>query len=119
MKLEAVRQNGCAIKYIKDPSEKVQLEAVKQNVDAFKYIIRNNEGKRITIPKEVQLEAFRQDWRVVKYMDYMRDNSILEIISQNEDAKKYLDLKNNFQNIIKSCAIKCFVGNKDSDLASA
>ena len=118
LKLEAVRQNGRAIKYIKDPSEEVQLEAVKQNVDAFKYILRNNEGKRITIPKEVQLEAFKQDWRVVEFMDYMRDNSILEIIVQNEDAKKYLDLKNNFQNIINSHAIKCFVGNKDSDLAT-
>jgi hypothetical protein len=33
----AVKQNGCAIKYIGYPSEDVQLEAVKQNKDAYKY----------------------------------------------------------------------------------
>ena len=38
MQLEAVRQNGYNIEYLKNPSEEVQLEAVKQNIDVIKHI---------------------------------------------------------------------------------
>ena len=36
--LEKVRQNGCAIYHIKNPSMEIQLEAVRQNVHAILYI---------------------------------------------------------------------------------
>ena len=36
--LEAVKKNGYAIRYIKNPSLEVQLEAVKQNGYAIQYI---------------------------------------------------------------------------------
>jgi hypothetical protein len=38
VQLEAVKQMGCTIKYIKNPSAAVQLAAVKQNREAFDYI---------------------------------------------------------------------------------
>jgi len=36
MQLEAVKQNGCAIQYIDNPSEAVKLEAVKQKARKIK-----------------------------------------------------------------------------------
>lgn len=38
IQLEAVKQNGEAIQYIKNPSEQIQLFAVKQNGKAIKFI---------------------------------------------------------------------------------
>jgi hypothetical protein len=104
--LAAVKKNGLSINYIQYPSEEVQLAAVNQNFVAIKYIYR----KRIPISKKVQLEAFKQDWRVIDYMD-KRDPDILEIINQNEKAKRYLD----GMYFIDSCAIECNIEYKDKD----
>ena len=38
VQLDAVRYDGCAIQWIKNPSEELQLEAVKQNADVIQYI---------------------------------------------------------------------------------
>ena len=48
------------IQYINNPSKKVQLEAVKQNGDAIKYI--NNPSK------EVQFEAVKENSEVIQYI---------------------------------------------------
>ena len=39
--LEAVKQNGYTLQYVKEQSEAVCLEAVKQNGDALRYVHRN------------------------------------------------------------------------------
>ena len=36
--LAVVQQDGCAIQFIKNPSEAVQLAAIYRNADAIKYI---------------------------------------------------------------------------------
>jgi hypothetical protein len=57
--LEAVKQDGYAIQYIKNPSEQVQLEAIKQNGYAIQFI--KNPIYYIKNPSEqVQLEAVKQ-----------------------------------------------------------
>ncbi|MCS7317083.1 MAG: hypothetical protein NZZ41_02015 [Candidatus Dojkabacteria bacterium] len=40
-----MKQNGLNIKYIENPTEKVQLATLKQNKDAIKYI--RNPSKKI------------------------------------------------------------------------
>ena len=37
--LEAVKENGYALKYVKDQTEAVCLEAVKRNGDALRYVL--------------------------------------------------------------------------------
>lgn len=36
--IAAVKQSGCALKYVKDQTEQVCLAAVKQNGDALQYV---------------------------------------------------------------------------------
>ena len=38
MQLKAVKENGYAIKYIINPTEKVQLKAIKRNLFSIQYI---------------------------------------------------------------------------------
>ena len=62
IQLEAVRQNGHAIKYIKNPSLEVQLEAVKEHGNAIKHIenptlevlleSKINEPKRLLLTRD-------------------------------------------------------------------
>ena len=37
--IEAVKQNGYALQYVKDQSEAVCIEAVKRNGDALRYVL--------------------------------------------------------------------------------
>ena len=48
MQLEAVKQDGCAIRYIRNPLEAVQLEAVKQNNEVLELIMDYDVFKRIS-----------------------------------------------------------------------
>ena len=59
--MKAVKSSGYAIKYIKDPSEAVQLEAVKRNGWAIQYIRNPSEA--------VQLMAVKNDYRVIMYLE--------------------------------------------------
>jgi hypothetical protein len=71
MQLEAVKQNGMAIKYIKNPSEALQLEAVKSGT-----IYDDNEYRDYIHPilfienpsEAVKLEAVKNDERVIKFI---------------------------------------------------
>ena len=59
--LEAVKQDGNAIKYINNPSETVQLEAVKQYGYAIQYINKPSET--------VQLAAVKQTGSAIQYIN--------------------------------------------------
>ena len=61
VQLEAVKQNGCRIDYIKNPSLQVQLEAVKHNGRAIQYI----ENPSL----EVQREAIKQNPFSIWYIE--------------------------------------------------
>ena len=60
VQLKAVKQNGLAIQYIKNPTEEMKLEAVKQNGLAIKYI--NNPTE------EMKLEAVKQNGLAILYI---------------------------------------------------
>lgn len=51
VQLEAIKEHGNAIEYIKNPSERVQLEAVKENALAIRHIKNPSE--------QVKLESVR------------------------------------------------------------
>lgn len=53
IQLSAVRRNGNAIYWIRDPCEEVQLEAVRQNAESIEYIIESVK----TVSEEVLLTA--------------------------------------------------------------
>ena len=59
-KLSGVKQDGLAIRYIQNPSEKLQLAAVKENGSAIEYIKNPSE--------EVQLAAVKQNRRAIQYI---------------------------------------------------
>ena len=58
--LEAVKNNGYALRYVKDQTEAVALEAVKQNGDALQYVKDQTEA--------VVLEAVKQDGDALRYV---------------------------------------------------
>jgi pyruvate/2-oxoglutarate/acetoin dehydrogenase E1 component len=65
--LEAVKQDGYSIAYIKNPSEEIQLEAVKQ----YAYSIQNINNPSIEIQKaaiyysgyDIEVIAMCPDWK--------------------------------------------------------
>ena len=63
--LEAVRQDGCAIRYISNPSLKIQLEAIKRNGCAIEFIKNPSE--------EVQLAAVRENEYALRYINNPTD----------------------------------------------
>ena len=60
-KLEAIKQNGYAIRYIDNPSEEIQLKVVRQNGYTISCIKNPSE--------QVQLEAIRQDGCAIEYIN--------------------------------------------------
>ena len=60
MALEAVKQDGHALQYVKDQTEAVALEAVKRNGHALRYVKDQTEA--------VALEAVKQDGLALQYV---------------------------------------------------
>ena len=73
--LKAVKQYGCSIEYIDNPSEKVQLEAVRQDGRSIQYIDNPSE--------EIILEALREDGHAIKYIDNPSEEVQLEAVRKN------------------------------------
>ena len=91
IQLKVVRQNGYTISCIKNPSEQVQLEAIRQNGLAIEFIDNPTE--------QVQLEAVRQDGYVIRYIKNPSEQVQLESIRQDGCAIEYI---NNPSSYIKS-----------------
>ena len=98
VQLEAVKQNGYAIKYIENPTEEVQLAAVKQNGNAIRFI----ENPYESVIKEVcktnhlfnklinEVLLNKETWKIFKLdnvkVDYVLDDNgklIKEILTLN------------------------------------
>lgn len=73
--LSAVNKVPLAIKFIKDPSEEVQLEAVRQNGRVIQ-LIKNPS-------KEVQLEAVKHDGYAIQYIENPSEELQLEAVRQH------------------------------------
>jgi hypothetical protein len=78
----AVRQDGNTIRFIKDPSETVQLEAVRQNGDAIQFIEDPSEA--------VQLEAVRRNGSAIQFIKDPSEAVQLEAVSQNVYTIQYI-----------------------------
>lgn len=60
-RMEAVKQNGQAIKYILNPDLDIQLEVVKQNGFAIRFILNPD--------LNIQLKAVKQEYRALDFID--------------------------------------------------
>jgi hypothetical protein len=91
LQLIAVKQNGYAIEYIKNPSEAVQLAAVKQNGHAIQYIKPTDDDSWL----RVQLAAVQQNGYAIQYIKPTDDDSWLRVqlaaVQQNGDAIEYIE----------------------------
>ena len=74
--LEAVKQDGYALRYVKEQDKEICLEAVKQNGYALQYVKEQD--------KEICLEAVKQDGDALQYVkEYYK-----EILKLNSYYKK-------------------------------
>ena len=83
--MEAVKQDGNALRYVKDQTEAICLEAVKQNGYALRYVKDQTEA--------ICLEAVKQNGYALRYINsnmFLSDNND-EIIEVN--GKKYKLIK--------------------------
>ncbi len=75
LKLLSVKENGSAIRHIKDPSEEMKLEAIKQSGYAIQYIKDPSE--------ELKLQAVKRDGYAIQYILNPSEELQLEAVSQN------------------------------------
>jgi hypothetical protein len=103
--MAAVKNNGSAIEYIKNPSEKVQLAAVKNNGYAIRYI--ENPSKKVQLiavtshgpaiqfiknPSEnVQLAVVKNDGRMIQYIENPSEKVQLTVVKNNGRAIRYIE----------------------------
>ena len=83
VQLEAVKQNGCAIRYIKNPSKEVQLKAIKENGNAIRYIKKPTE--------KMKLIAVKQNGYAIIYINNPSEKVQLAAVKQNGIAIKYIN----------------------------
>jgi len=94
--LNAVTQDGYAIQFIKNPSEKVQLAAVSKNGYAIKYIKNPSE--------KVQITAVSKNGYVIEFIKNPSEKVQLAAINQNGYA--IVNIKNPSEKIKLAAATK-------------
>ena len=80
--LEAVKQNGSAIRYIKNPSEAVKMAAVKQRGNAIQFIKKPSEA--------VKMAAVKQNGYAIKYIKNPSESLQMAAVKQNGDAIRHI-----------------------------
>jgi hypothetical protein len=73
--LEAVRQDGCALRYVHEQTPEICLEAVRQNGLALQHVHKQT--------PEICLEAVRQNGDALRYVD----ESIFKMTREEEIIK--------------------------------
>ena len=81
--LEAVKQNGDALKYVKEQTAEICLEAVKKYGDALKYVKEQT--------AEICLEAVKQDGDALRYVKEQTPEICLEAVKQNGYALQHVN----------------------------
>lgn len=80
--LEAVKYDGHAIRYLRNPSPEICLEAVKENGTSIAFIENQTE--------ELCLEAVKQNWRALRYIWEQTEEMCLVAVKQNGMALEYV-----------------------------
>ena len=76
--LEAVKQNGYYLQYVKEQTDEICLEAVKQNGDSLQYVKEQTD--------EICLEAVKQDGDSLQYVKNKKTfNKIMEERHSSQD----------------------------------
>ena len=83
--LEAVKQKGNALKYVKEQTEEMCLEAVKQNGYALRFVKEQTE--------EMCLVAVKQNGWALEYVKEQTDEICLEAVKQNGDALHFVKVE--------------------------
>ena len=81
--LEAVKQDGYALKYVKQQTDKVCLESVKQNGLALQFVKEQTE--------ELCLEAVRQNGHALQFVKAQTAELCLEAVRRNGCFLKYVN----------------------------
>ena len=88
MKWVAIKSDGEAIKYIENPSEKMQLEAIK-HTDGLYSLYKTIEGIKNPTEK-VQWEAIKFDPSCIEYIKNPSEKMQLEVVKQNGENIRYI-----------------------------
>ena len=102
--LEAVRQDGCALRYVKEQTHEICLEAVRRNGRVLRYVKEQTheiclgavrqDGLALQYVKEqtheICLEAVRQDGCAICYVKDQTHEICLEAVRQNGIALQYV-----------------------------
>ncbi len=104
--LEAVKQDGYALRYVKEQDREICLEAVKQDGLALQYVKEQD--------REICLEAVKQDGLALRYVEnyyeemkdldspYMEDYiKVFEKDSNTEIREALVNLKHNIDGILE------------------
>jgi len=83
MCLAAVKQNGNTLRFVKEQTEEICLAAVKQNVYAFQYIKEQTE--------EMCLAAVKQDGYALQYVKEQTEEICLAAVKQDSEALQYVN----------------------------
>lgn len=94
--LDAVRENGLVIKYIKNPTLSVCIEAIKQNWLAFYMIVDKN--------YKICFEAVKQNGLLLKYIKDQDEKICKEAVYENPQALEYV--LNQSEDIIRCALLK-------------
>jgi len=80
--LEAVKQNGNALRYIKEQTLEICLEAVKQNGNALQFV-------KVQTP-QICMKAVKQNGLVLEYSKIQTPQICFEAVKQTRSAQKYI-----------------------------
>ena len=81
--LEAVKQDGLALRYVKEQTPEICLEAVKQNGYALQYVKEQTE--------EICLEAIKRYVYALRYVKDQTPEICLEAVKNNGWALQYVN----------------------------
>jgi hypothetical protein len=83
VQLKAVEKNGYSIQYINNPDKEVQLKAVEKNGYAIQYINNPN--------KELQLKAIKKNGYAIRFINNPDKEVQLEAVKENGYAIEYIN----------------------------
>ena len=81
--LEAVKQDGDLLQYVKDQTSEICLEAVKRNGDSLQYVKEQT--------SEICLEAVKQNGYSLRYVKEQTSEICLEAVKRNELSLRYVN----------------------------
>ncbi len=120
--LEAVKQNGYALKYIKNPTYEICLAAVKQNGCSLKYV--KDQTREICVAAVIQcgyalqfvkkqndeicLSAVKQEGLSLMFVKKQNEEICLEAINENPESIKYVKkVSNSIYEAVKRKYAEC------------